>query len=153
MSPSVSQTPYMSAGLYGRSMPMGMGMSAYGMGGPQMGMEMGKGKGKEIDFDAAFAQFTGSYPGQSEGARITEVDGEEVERLADALQEANLGKQDEEGNPYQGTDFEECVDVISGRAEPLTLISVYSGYGISCRTRSCLRRPRKWRSGRRSSTR
>lgn len=101
----------MSAGLYGRSMPMsmGMGMSAYGMAGPQMGVEMGKGKGKEIDFDAAFAQFAATYPGRSEGARITEVDGEEVERLADALQEANLGKQDEEGNPYQGTDFEECV--------------------------------------------
>ncbi|KAL1942042.1 hypothetical protein VTO73DRAFT_6572 [Trametes versicolor] len=120
MQSNLSQTPYMSAGLYGRSMPMsmGMGMSAYGMGGPQMGMEMGKGKGKEIDFDAAFAQFAATYPGQSEGARITEVDGEEVERLADALQEANLGKQDEEGNPYQGTDFEEVWDQLQNSELP-----------------------------------
>ena len=99
----------MSSGLYGRSMPLGMGMSSFAMGMPQMGVESGKGKGKEIDFDAAFAQFTASYAGQGEGATITEVvDDQTVEQLAETLQETNLEKESEQ-NPYQGTDFEEYV--------------------------------------------
>ncbi|KAI9061756.1 TPR-like protein [Trametes sanguinea] len=100
MQSNLSQTPYMSAGLYGRSMPMGM--SSFAMGMPQVGMVAGKGKGKEIDFDAAFAQFTASYSGQAEGARITEVDDEAVDQLADSLQQADLEKeQDAEGTDFQ----------------------------------------------------
>ncbi|KAH9895098.1 peroxisome targeting signal receptor [Cubamyces lactineus] len=109
MQSNLSQTPYMSSGLYGRSMPLGMGMSSFAMGAPQMGMESGKGKGKEIDFDAAFAQFTASYAGQGEGATITEVvDDQSVEQLSESLQETKLEKEEgSEQNPYQGTDFAE----------------------------------------------
>ncbi|KAI0645973.1 TPR-like protein [Trametes meyenii] len=112
---SQAQTPYggMASGLYGRAMPMG-GMSAFGMGGPQMGMVdmAGKGKGKEIDFDAAFAQFTASYAGQgqSEGARITEVEDGEVERLADAIKDARLEKHIADLNPRRDTTFDEVWD-------------------------------------------
>ncbi|KAI0355751.1 TPR-like protein [Trametes cingulata] len=103
MQSNLSQASYMSPGLYGRSMPMGM--SSFAMGMPQMSMDSGKGKGKEIDFDAAFAQFAASYAGQSEGATITEVDDQAVEQLAENLQETSLDKEKEE-SPYQGTDFE-----------------------------------------------
>ncbi|OSC97435.1 peroxisome targeting signal receptor [Trametes coccinea BRFM310] len=112
MQSNLSQTPYMSAGLYGRSMPIGM--SSYAMGMPQMGMDAGKGKGKEIDFDAAFAQFTASYAGQADSARITEVDDQAVDQLADSLQEADLEK--EQG--VEGTDFQTVWDQLQNSDLP-----------------------------------
>ncbi|KAI0369650.1 TPR-like protein [Pilatotrama ljubarskyi] len=114
MQSNLSQAPYMSPGLYGRSMPTGM--SSFAMGMPQMSMDTGKGKGKEIDFDAAFAQFAASYAGQSEGAKITEVD-DRVEQLAENLQETSIDKEKEE-NPYRGTDFEGVWDQLQGSELP-----------------------------------
>ncbi|KAI8992876.1 peroxisome targeting signal receptor [Trametes punicea] len=107
MQSNLSQAPYLSQGLYGRSMPMGM--SSFAMAVPQLSLDSGKGKGKEIDFDAAFAQFTASYAGPSEGAKITEIEDQSVNQLADSLQDANLDKEKEDTtkNPYEGTDFQE----------------------------------------------
>ncbi|KAI0820042.1 peroxisome targeting signal receptor [Trametes gibbosa] len=110
MQSNLSQAAYMSGGLYGRSMPMGGGMSAFAMGMPQMGMDLGKGKGKQIDFDAAFAQYTAAYPGQSEGARITEVDDQALDGLARGLEGASIGEEkelDQEKSAYENAGFDE----------------------------------------------
>ena len=148
---AVSQSPYMSSGLYGRGMPMGM--SAFGMTMPQMSMDQGKGKGKQIDFDAAFAQLHASLADQTEGARITEVTDETVDELAGELEGTTLDKGKdkaaEQENPYMGTDFEKYAhthDTIEWDIE------LFAESGSSCRTRSCPRRNKTWRSGRRSST-
>ncbi|CDO72496.1 hypothetical protein BN946_scf184980.g37 [Trametes cinnabarina] len=86
---------------------------------PQMNMETGKGKGKDIDFDAAFAQFTASYAGQTQGARITEVDDQSVDHLADSLQETDLDKKKTAGqNASEDTDFQQVWDHLQNSELP-----------------------------------
>ncbi|KAH9859121.1 peroxisome targeting signal receptor [Lenzites betulinus] len=113
MQSNLSQAPYMSAGLYGGSMAMG-GMSGFAMGmPPQMMGDMGKGKGKDIDFDAAFAQYAAAYPGQTEGARITEVNDEALEELTQDLEGASLGGEKALGaekSAYENAGFNEVWD-------------------------------------------
>ncbi|RDX41796.1 peroxisome targeting signal receptor [Lentinus brumalis] len=120
MQSNFSQSPYMSSGMYGQGMPMGM--SAFGMAMPQMGMVQGKGKGKQIDFDAAFAQLHASLADQTEGARITEVTDDTVDQLADDLQESTLDKGKEKAgeqeNPYTGSDFEQVWEQLQGSELP-----------------------------------